>query len=182
MAAKTLVQPWPEVSSDLSIEKVYQKAQSHAKELLPRFASLLEPFVPSDSRLLTNIKSLSSFIRKAKRKPVQRIHDVLRAAILTQTKKEAHDVAEKIKKSLNVVEYDYKEHPDQDVCATGYYGSFHIKIKLADMICEIQVMAETLWVYKERSHDAYVNQDANKDNSVKSFSNWLYDTANKESA
>jgi hypothetical protein len=181
MAAQ-LLQPWPEASKDNSVESVYQKAQAHAQELLPRFKALLEPYVPEDSRLLTDIKTLSSFIRKHKRKSTKKIHDVLRAAILTQTKEEAHEVAEKIKKGLKVVEYDFKEHPDQDICATGYYGSFHIKIKLSDMICEIQVMTETLWVYKERSHSSYANQDAENDRSVKTFSNWLYNTANRESA
>lgn len=183
MAAQTnLLQPWPEVSKDNTIESVYEKAHERAQELLPRFKSLLEPFVPSDSRLLTDIKSKNSFVRKHNRKQARKIHDVLRAAILTQTKDEAHNVAEKIKKALKVVEFDFKEHPDQDVCATGYYGAFHIKIKLADMICEVQIMAETLWIYKERSHASYTSQAAETDHSVQTFSNWLYNTADKESA
>jgi hypothetical protein len=179
MAAQNLLQPWPEATKDLSIEKIYQKAHQRANELLPRFQSLLEPYVPADSRLLTNIKSLSSFVRKANRKSVRTVHDVLRAAILTQTKDEAKDVAHKLK-ALNVVEYDSKNDPEH--VASGYYGSWHIKIKLADMICEIQVMPETLWIYKERNHATYTSNEAEKDPSVKTFSHWLYDTANKESA
>ena len=180
MAAQIPLQPWPEASKDLSVEKVYQKAHQRAKELLPRFKSLLEPHVPADSRLLTNIKSQSSFVRKAKRKPVQKIHDVLRAAILTQTKEETKTVAQALKRSLKVVEFDNKNKPDN--VASGYHGAYHIKILVADMVCEIQVMPETLWIYKERNHGAYTNDEAGHDSSVKSFSHWLYDTANKESA
>lgn len=180
MAAQIPLQPWPEASKDLSIEKVYQKAHQRAKELLPRFKSLLEPHVPADSRLLTNIKSQPSFVRKAKRKPVQKIHDVLRAAILTQTKDETKKVAEGLKRSLKVVEFDHKNQPEH--LASGYYGAYHIKFMMADMVCEIQVMPETLWVYKERNHSAYSNDEAEHDPSVKSFSHWLYDTANKESS
>jgi Region found in RelA / SpoT proteins len=179
MAAQSSLQPWPDVSDDLPIEKVYQKAQHHAHELLPKFKSFLQHFVPVNCQLLTDIKSQSSFIRKAKRKPVQMIHDVLRAAILTQTKDEAKQIAERIKhtSSAKVLEFEYKNGSDH--IATGYHGAFHIKIKLADMICEIQVMTETLWVYKERNHSTYTTGQAENDRSVKTFSNWLYDTAEK---
>lgn len=170
-----LLQPWPE-TTDIPIESVYQRAQTAAAKYLPQFKSLLEPFVLPGCNLLTNIKSLSSFIRKAKCKPVRRIHDVLRAAILTQTKEQAEEIANKLKPKT--IEFDQKNDPDE--ATTGYYGSFHLKLKIGDMICEVQIMPETLWVYKERNHPIYANSE--KDPSVLSFSRWLYDTANKESA
>jgi len=180
MAAQTSAQPWPDVSDDLPIEKIYQKAQHHAHELLPKFKAFLQHFVPVNCQLLTDIKSQSSFIRKTKRKSVQKIHDVLRAAILTQTKAETKQIAERIKhnSSAKVVEFEYKNGSDH--VDTGYHGAYHIKIKMADMICEIQVMTETLWVYKEHNHASYVS--GTRDKSIMTFSRWLYNTANQESA
>ena len=178
MAVK-LLQPWPDVSDNLPIERIYEKAQTRANELLPRFKKLLERYTPEDCRLLINIKSLSSFIRKAGRKPVRRIHDVLRAAILCQTNKEATKVANEMKRKLPIVEFDHKDDPDET--DTGYYGSYHLKMWIGDMVCEVQIMPETLWIYKERNHTTYVDTESQQDKSVKSFSHWLYDTANKES-
>jgi hypothetical protein len=173
-----LLQPWPEATDNL--ESVYKTASNRANELLPRFKSLLERYVPPDSRLLTNIKTLSSFVRKSKRKPVRLIHDVLRAAVLTQTKKEAAKVANEMKRKLPIVEFDHKDDPE--TLDTGYFGSYHLKMRIADMICEVQIMPETLWAYKERSHAFYTDSTAHQDKSVMGFSHWLYSTANKESA
>jgi hypothetical protein len=178
MAAQSLLQPWPEATDNL--ESTYQKAQQRANELLPRFKSLLERYVPSDSRLLVNIKSQSSFVRKSKRKPVREIHDVLRAAILTPTKKQAAKVANEMRRKLSIIEFDRKNDPNET--PMGYYGSYHLKMRVDDMICEVQIMPETLWCYKERNHANYTDPAATQDKSVMSFSHWLYSTANKESA
>lgn len=178
MAAQPLLQPWPETTDNL--ENVYKTAHNRADELMPRFKKLLERYTPSDSRLLLNIKSLSSFIRKSKRKPVRLIHDVLRAAILTQTKKEAAKVANEMKRKLPIVEFDKKDDPN--AMDTGYFGSYHLKMQIEDLICEIQIMPETLWIYKEHGHSAYIDPASHSDKSVMSFSRWLYSTANKESA
>ena len=178
MAVK-LQQPWPDVSDKVSIEQVYAKAQHCAYEREARFKKLLERYTPKDSRLLTNIKSLSSFIRKAKRKPVQFIHDVLRAAILTQDHKEAVKVSNEMKRKLPIVEFDKKDDPD--AVDSGYHGAFHLKMWIDHMVCEVQIMPETLWIYKERQHSTYTDPKAHKDKSIMSFSHWLYDTANKES-
>jgi ppGpp synthetase/RelA/SpoT-type nucleotidyltranferase len=174
-----LQQPWPDVSDKVSIEQVYEKAQGRAHELLPRFKALLERYTPSDSKLLVNIKSLSSFIRKSNRKPVQKIHDVLRAAILTQTKKEAAKVANEIKRKLPIVEFDKKDDPEET--ETGYHGSYHLKMRIEDLITEVQIMPETLWVYKEQNHRIYTDTELQQDKTVLTFSRWLYKTANKES-
>jgi hypothetical protein len=178
MAVK-LQQPWPDVSDKFSIEQVYEKAKACAQERETCFKKLLERYTPEDSRILTNIKSLSSFIRKAKRKPVQLIHDVLRAAILTQDQKEAAKVVNEMKRKLPIVEFDHKKEPEEE--ETGYYGAFHLKMWIDHMVCEVQIMPETLWIYKERNHATYTDPEAHKDKSVMSFSHWLYDTANRES-
>jgi hypothetical protein len=178
MAAQSvLLQPWPEADN---LESVYAKAQARANELRPKFQALLGRYVPANSRLLVDIKSQSSFIRKTKRKPVRLIHDVLRAAILTPTKKEAAKVANEMKRKLPIVEFDHKDDPG--ALDTGYFGSYHLKMKIEDMVCEVQIMPETLWCYKERGHAAYTDAGSHKDPSVMSFSRWLYQTANKESA
>jgi hypothetical protein len=178
MAAQSvLLQPWREATDNL--EGVYKTAYSRANELLPRFKSLLERYVPADAQLLTNIKTETSFIRKSQRKPVRLIHDVLRAAILTTTKKQADKVANEMKRKLPIVEFEHKDNPNAN--DTGYFGSYHLKMKVEDMVCEVQIMPETLWDYKERGHIAYTSPTAHKDKSVMSFSRWLYDTANKES-
>ena len=173
------LQPWPNVSDKVSIEQVYEKAQTCAHEREAHFKKLLERYTPKDCQLLVNIKSLSSFIRKAKRKPVQKIHDVLRAAILTQTKKKAAKIANEMKRKLPIVEFDKKDDPEET--EIGYHGSYHLKMWVGNMVCEVQIMPETLWIYKEQNHAVYTNTELHQDKSVKSFSRWLYDTANKES-
>jgi hypothetical protein len=178
MAQKSFLQPWPDISGDISIETVYQQAHKRATELFDPWVSLLTPFVPADCQLLPNIKGLESFSQKAKRKPVRKIHDVLRAGILTNSMDEVEPIAKRIEARLDVVESDYKDDPDR--YETGYYGSVHLKVRFHDLICEIQIMPQTVWTYKERTHSFYASHT--HDRSILGFCRWLYKTANQESA
>lgn len=143
-----------------------------------KFTHLLQSVLPRDADLLINMKSHESFLSKLTRKPIGEIHDVLRAAILTNSNQEVFDITDRLKEISNVIECDYKDEPDGK---TGYYGACHLKIQIDNVICEVQIMTKVLWSMKEILHNRYEMVRVGKplDKSVKQFSRFMYDTANK---
>lgn len=168
-------QPWAE-QEPTSIADAYREAALAARQRLSAFQQYLKQFEAPDRKVLVDIKTESSFVKKAARKPVREIHDVLRGAILTTTSSDTDTVADRI--SHDALQGDYKSRQSN---LRGYFGAYHFKIPVSGMAAEIQVMPEHLWVYKELDHNRYDEQRCGKvDRSAVGFSRWLYDTANKE--
>jgi hypothetical protein len=167
-------QPWPNSGP---IQQIYQAAYQQALLHRPKFIKLLAKVVESDDfELKPDIKRFASFENKVKRgKEPNAIHDMLRAAILTNDPDENDDVAHRIDQFCNVIEQEFKTHNE-----SGYRGAYHFKILVGDMICEIQTMSKNLWAFKEAAHPCYDRQKhGTEDVSMLGFTKWLYDTAQK---
>lgn len=164
----------------------YVRAVGKACKYQNEFEHILQIVAPSTATILTNIKSQDSYFNKLQRKgndPTQ-VHDVLRAAILTETKEEVQKVVDNIVQFCydsngiyKVYDVDFKDSPTP----IGYYGSCHIKIQIHDQIYEIQIMPKELWAAKETTHSFYKTIANNNriDPSIKRFSNQIFDIAHK---
>lgn len=146
----------------LAAEKIYKKAAEIAFTYKNSLYKILKKVTGGTlkPKILVDVKSLSSFIDKVVKrgKSADKIHDILRSAILVNTKEDVIDVVKKLKKSVSLVEYEMKEYKSGG--DFGYYGSHHFKIWIKEgnspgIICEIQIMTKSLWEYKEEAHTIY---------------------------
>jgi hypothetical protein len=164
---RSFLQPWNDYNQAIAILTTKKE----------KFTHLLQSVLLPHCDLLVNIKTEKSFLSKLTRKPANEIHDVLRAAILTNTNQETIDIVFNLKQKIQVVECDHKEVED----VLGYRGSYHLKIKIEGTICEVQVMPKSLWSMKEILHNRYetVREGKPLDKSVRAFSRFMYNTIGK---
>ena len=167
-------QPWPNSGP---IQQIYQMAYQQSLLHHPEFIKLLAKIVGSDDfELKPDIKRFASFENKVERgKQPNQIHDMLRAAILTNDSDENDEVSRRVGMYARILEQEFKTHGK-----SGYRGAYHFKVLVGDMICEIQTMTKNLWGFKETAHPLYDRQKhGTEDNSVIRVSQWIYDTAQK---
>lgn len=169
-----LKQPWKNTLNS------YSDALAKVEQQKGAFTEILHIVTPYDGKYLVDIKSQLSYEAKLKRKPANGVHDLLRGAVLTTNKQEMVDVVAHIKQLTTVVECEYKREPSYD---GSYCGAIHMKIKVGDIIAEIQIMTSVVWQAKESLHNYYElsRKGQELDKSVKNYSRFVYDTANKSS-
>ena len=152
--ATDTLQPWSSKKTQ-SIEDIYNVAIKHAEQVKPRLESVLKRASNGQFKILVGIKQFSSFADKVLNRgaDVSKVYDVLRSAVLTNTQDEAKDVVANLKRTQTFLDLEFKDK-GQDT-TFGYYGSFHIRIVIDGLICEIQVMTKRLWSYKNWGHEFY---------------------------
>ena len=159
-------QIWGNVTAEDDEEKIDQakKIYTHAKELASsvkrKFFNLLRRVSQfKNSKVLVDIKPLESFVDKAinrypkKGKGASNITDVLRSAVLVNTKEEVEKTVQNIKKRFQVARH--KEKTAESDPKYGYFGSHHFYVKVGKILAEIQVMTKKLWAYKDQAHKIY---------------------------
>lgn len=108
--------------------------------------------------------------------------DIVRGAILFETKKEADDfVAGLIRKNKQMV-VDYEEKKRGEDRTYGYYGSHHLDLNIDGLYVELQVMTRKLWSYKEAAHDIYKanrSSGSDPDNFDTHMSKKIFDLGNR---
>lgn len=125
----------------------------------------------SGIKFLTDVKTIKSIIDKAilRKKGIMTINDLVRGALLMQTKKEADDFVKNfIRKNKNVV-VGYEEKKRGQDNTYGYYGSHHLDLNLNGIIVELQVMTKKLWAYKEEAHKIYTKNRSKISQAVDKF-------------
>lgn len=140
------------------LKPVYDKAFAMAKTSEKELESTLKKYIPHNGKLIIDVKEYDSFKDKIagrkERREANKIHDVLRSAILLPDEKTTEDVVARMKRDLNLHEYESKDFGTDETY--GYYGSHHFKIVLSNgLIAEVQVMPKKLWVYKGVAHGVY---------------------------
>jgi ppGpp synthetase/RelA/SpoT-type nucleotidyltranferase len=176
------IQSWKNIPKTLSPEakrkmvgEIYAQALVLAKGLQDTLFTVLKKSTQNarKAKILVDIKSHDSFMDKVvnRNKEANKIHDMLRSAILCNDKKEVEEVSKWLRKNTRVHEYEEKTYgSDKEF---GYFGSHHFKIYVnkdkMGIIAEIQVMTKALWQYKEKAHQIYNNyrsmSDAEKQSS-----------------
>ena len=128
--------------------KTYNKARDLAKERRKKFHDGLRE-AAGNHRVVTDIKSKGSFKDKTvtRGKNPQKVYDVLRGAIIVDTKAQMAGVLDKLKKVFLIKKVDHKVRADE----LGYYGAIHVDVIIDDMICEIQVLPQKLWDIKKEN-------------------------------
>ena len=175
-------QPWPRTGP---VQQIYQAAHQQAFLHRPGFKFLLAKIVGQDDfEIKVDIKRFASFQNKIERgKDPDAIHDVLRAAILTDTPEDNEIVADRINALADVRKEEFKTENEM-----GYRGAYHFKIwmmkpgrgssTLDGMICEIIVLTKTLWAFKEVAHPNYDRQERGTEvYSIVGCCYWLYTVA-----
>jgi len=130
----------------------YVEAKETANSLHDDFLALLKNV--GIGQVITDIKSRSSFYDKVENrgKDIKKIHDVLRGAILVDSKEDIHKVVKWLIANSKIQKVDYKTKPEGPF---GYFGPVHIDVLVDDMLCEVQVMTKKLWKYKEKTDEFY---------------------------
>lgn len=133
--------------------------------------------VGKNSKVLIDRKQPKSIFSKLKRgKGIDKIHDIIRGAILVSDKEALDAVKKQMRKIFKIYEFEEKKKGgDKDF---GYFGSVHYKVELANgNIAEIQVMTKELWATKHAAHKIYelerdsIKKDKNRRNSKEFKSN-----------
>lgn len=132
--------------------KDYDKAKDLAKEREDKFEKMLKD-AAEGHKVIINIKNENSFDNKTEErgKAPTKVFDVLRGAILVDTKDQIESVVKNLKKLL-VKKIERKIKPEPPF---GYYGPVHVDIVVDNMVCEVQVMTKKFWPYKLEAHKIY---------------------------
>lgn len=161
-------------SGDMSEEEAAEMLEAvYYEEILPIAESVLDQFrrllkkTMSASKIrknlsrkpdvLSQIKKVDGLKSKviARGKPLTKIGDIVRGAILFETNEEVDMfISEFRRKYGNMIsEYDFKSEGSDP--KFGYFGSHHIDLMIDGLVVELQVMTKRLWTYKEKAHDIY---------------------------
>jgi hypothetical protein len=134
--------------------QTYDKAKKMALELKPKFATLLKHSADGH-KIVIDIKSEKSFNNKTKKrnKSPSKVFDILRAAILVDTKNQISKIVDNIKKHFIVKKVAHNDSPNE--YEFGYYGTVHVDIVIGGMICEIQIATEKFWKHKCKAQPLY---------------------------
>lgn len=153
--ASVVTQPWHASNSPEDLEQIYDLAAKKAEANKSRFESILKRASHGQAKILVGIKTRESFLDKTiqRGKSADQVYDVLRGAILTDTQDEAADVIQNLKRTQIFMELEFKDKGTDP--KFGYYGSYHIRLVVNDLICEVQVMTKRLWTYKKWAHEFY---------------------------
>jgi len=168
-AASTLeIQPWaadmPSKVDKKSASEIYDRIMKFVLAAKNEYVRLLRRAANNkDDKILSDIKSLSSFINKTidRGAKVGKITDVLRGAILASTQQDVDRIVKNIKKYSRVKEHRIKEFGSDK--KYGYYGSHHFIVQVGEVLAEIQVMTKKLWTYKHVAHDIYTELRSGSD-------------------
>lgn len=159
------LQPWagsdekPSASSSTAEVKAFVD-----KHVLPAVKSDMNEYsrlmkktgqVAKNSKVLIDQKKPKSILSKIKRgKDIDKIHDIIRGAILTKDMEGVEAVRKAIRKNFRIWEEEIKKFGSDKTY--GYYGSIHYKVELSKgNIAEIQVMPKSLWNTKAAAHKIY---------------------------
>lgn len=145
----------------------YQEILPIAEDRLEQFrnivkkslsASKIRKNLSRNPDVLSQIKALKGLKSKAisRGKPLTKIGDIVRGAILFETNEEVDMYIENFRRkfSRNIAEYEFKAEGSDP--KFGYFGSHHIDMMVDGLVVELQVMTKRLWTYKEKAHDIYV--------------------------
>lgn len=168
-------QPWGAIKLSSGSKKettleaaklIYAKAREIVENALPYFNREMKKYA-QHGKFISNIKSEQSFIDKVvnRNKPADKIRDMLRGAILLETKEDVDVQVDIMRRRLKIVDYEYKGEGTSEF---GYYGSHHLDILLEPhgVIAEVQVMHRKLWHYKEPAHDIYKKYGSGTNTSI----------------
>lgn len=176
------IQPWCPIRNH-DPDGIYDVAVTKVTGIRKKFENVLKRVSGGVAKVLTDIKSKKSFMDKITRgKNPCAIHDLLRGAVLCKDDAAVEDAVKQIRKTQQWHEIEGKSKGDN---AFGYYGSYHLKIVIDGIICEVQVMTQRLWTYKEWGHEIYnqTRQDFAKtghlDPALVSHSKRIFDRGNK---
>lgn len=146
------IQPWCPIKNH-DPESVYDVAREKVENIKKKFESTLKRVSGGTAKVLVDIKSKKSFMDKIERgKSPCSIHDLLRGAILC---KDADGVEETVQQIRKTQKWHEIEGKSKGANIFGYYGSYHLKIVIDGIICEVQLMTQRLWTYKEWGHEIY---------------------------
>lgn len=155
------------------LSNIYSKYEPTLSSVKNEFESKVKKEIRKfrDIKFLTDIKSIKSIIDKAilRKKGLLSINDLVRGALLMQTKSDADEFVKNfIRKNKNVV-VGYEEKKRGQDNTYGYYGSHHLDLNLNGIIVELQVMTKKLWAYKEEAHKIYTANRSKIAQSVDKF-------------
>jgi len=170
IAQKNPKQPWlnieiPKSASGDTIEKAEKRLEKQYKEeILPlvnkskkEFLSILKKNTPARGRFFTNVKKLKSLKSKVidrKKYGSGRVHDILRATILTKDTDDLNSVVNKFKRNVKLHSYKNKKFGADKTY--GYYGTHHFDIILkSGMMAEVIIATKKLGRDKEIAHNIY---------------------------
>jgi hypothetical protein len=133
--------------------KTYKKAKSMAEDR-ERVLKRGMKEAAGDHKVVVNIKSKDSFRDKTveRGKKPEKVGDVLRGAIIVNSKSQIKGVVDKLRKIFIIKKIDHKTKPDDEF---GYYGATHVDVVVDGMICEIQVLTKKLWDVKFDHYKIY---------------------------
>ena len=124
-------------------------------------------------KFLADTKTLESIIDKTvyRNKQLSSINDLVRGAVLMQSKAEADRFVEEflLKNKHAIVGYEEKLRGEDTMY--GYFGSHHLDLNIKGIIVELQVMTRKLWDYKEEAHVIY-NQSRSKESGADKFDSY----------
>lgn len=150
-------QPWglPKGNTEDAVLAIYSVAAQKAEAARPKLERMLNRACSGQAKVLVGIKSYASFVDKvlARGRTATTVYDVLRAAVLTDDQAQAETVVHNLKKSVRYTELEFKDKGSDP--KFGYYGSYHMRVLLDGMQCEVQIMTRRLWTYKEWGHQFY---------------------------
>lgn len=152
-------QPWGDLPAKMNPEDAalatYVAATEKVKGLERRLEAMLKRACSGQAKVLVGVKSFNSFKDKVinRGRPASDVTDLLRAAVLTDSEEQTQQVIHNLKKSERYSELEHKDKGSDP--KFGYYGSYHLKLVLDGVRCEVQVMTRRLWTYKEWGHQFY---------------------------
>jgi len=136
------------------------------EEVKNRIVKVIRPYIYKNkkTKLLTSIKPFDSVVDKTinRKKPISEINDLVRAAILFDTKEEVDQFVKDFRRKNRDIIVGYEEKEKGGDKVYGYYGSHHFDLDVLGLIAELQVMTRKLWNYKTEAHKIYVDTRSNE--------------------
>lgn len=131
------------------VQEYLNKAKPHLEKGVLRVLKEIE-----GAQVLFDEKKLPSILNKIDRGfSLNKMNDLLRCQVLQDSPQDAKKINNLLKEAFEYTKTEYKKYgtyPD-----TGYWGSYHLIVRVKGVLIEIQIMPKTLWVQKEMAHDFY---------------------------
>ena len=148
----------------------YEEAEKRLKEFLEKyndnFNKSLKEYTKvikqqlkgfTNPKFLYQFKTVSSIISKVvnRKKSIFNISDLIRGAVLLKTQDDVNNFVINFRRKNSNIIQKYEEKEKGIDKTYGYYGSHHFSLNINDLTCELQVMTQKLWNYKEEAHKIY---------------------------
>jgi len=144
-----------------NIEQIYNQMLPTFHQIKGKFEKIIKKNLDNKTRgnvkFYTNIKPLESLKDKVENrgKKFEEIGDIVRGALLFDTKDQADEFVSKFYRKNGGMVKDIDQKDKGQDPEYGYYGSHHLDLQIDGLTVELQLMTKKLWTYKSAAHDIY---------------------------